>query len=188
MGPAQVLTPLLPRVALGDTKAVEGCIERYAPMILAMARSWTRDDARAEDLTQDVLIRVWRTASSFDPEQSAERTWIAMITRRILIDAARSRGAVPPAEELPVEVTSTSRTGLASAVASEESRTARAALADLKPEWASLIQLSLMSGMSHSEIASHTGLPLGTVKSRLRAALETLRTRLAPSSSKEVTS
>tara|TARA_R110002072_G_scaffold122941_7_gene257975 strand:- start:2799 stop:3272 length:474 start_codon:yes stop_codon:yes gene_type:complete len=157
-------------------------------MILAMARSWSRDDARAEDLTQDVLIRVWRTASNFDPDRGAERTWVATITRRVLIDAARSRGATPLPEELSVEAASTSRTGLASAVASEESRTALAALADLKPEWASLIQLSLMSGLSHSEIASHTGLPIGTVKSRLRAALESLRSRLAPSSSKGVKS
>lgn len=148
-----------------------------------MARRWLRDDALAEDVVQEIFIQIWKSADRYDPKLSGERTWIATIARRRLIDVRRKQGSGLRTEELAVETTGLTNESSEHAMLHEEAVVARQALAKLKPEQQRLISLSIMDGLSHGQIATHTGLPLGTVKTHLRAGLERLRGLLGASPS-----
>lgn len=128
-------------------------------------------------------MEVWRTAHRFDPSAGSERGWIATVARRRLIDHRRRVGARPGFEPLEIDTKDESASSERAAMASERAAATTQALDGLEEEQRRLLVLSLKEGLSHAEIANHTGLPLGTVKSRLRTGLDRLRHALR----KEVT-
>ncbi|MCC6242838.1 MAG: sigma-70 family RNA polymerase sigma factor [Gemmatimonadaceae bacterium] len=166
--------PLLPRIAAGDERAVAECVARYGPLIWSLARRWAPDTQDAEDAVQDVFIDLWRTAGKYDPAKATESGWVAMLARRRLIDRMRKRQRMPDVEsygeehDLPDE--------RAQDVANAMDRTARAeraraVLTELPPAQRRMLELSLLDGKTHDEIARETNTPLGTVKSHIRRGL-----------------
>ena len=137
------------------------------------------DGAQAEEVTQEVMVAVWRKAASFDARQASVSTWIFRIARNRRIDVFR-RGqretldASDPAFEPPAEV----RPDGAAETAEREAQVRRAMEA-LPPEQRDLVRRAFYEDLSHSEIAASTGVPLGTVKSRLRLAFAKLKLTLA---------
>jgi RNA polymerase sigma-70 factor (ECF subfamily) len=161
-----------------DRDAFATLFQFFAPRIKGYMLRLGAGHALAEELAQDVMVTVWTKAALFDRRQASLSTWIFRIARNRRIDAARraakpdldpeDASLLPEPEPLPDAALS----------AGERESAVRAALADLPPEQVELLRLAFYDGQSHSEIAARLGLPLGTVKSRIRLAFGKLRLRL----------
>ena len=134
-----------------------------------------RNTEDAEDVVQDVFVDIWKNAQRFDESMASETTFIAMIARRRIIDRIRyaSRRVTPDSLEDVVAEPSTraDRTMQMSVEANE----AAEAVAALRPEQRQVLQLAIVHGLSHQEIADATGMPLGTVKTHARRGLQAAR-------------
>ena len=171
-------------VAGGSGDAVAELYDRYGATVYGLALRVLGQPDLAEEVVQDVFAQVWREASRYDAARSTVAGWIVMLTRTRAIDRLRARRARPDqvaavdaqaAGPLPSPV-STPET---STLKAEDTQLVRGALARLPDQFRSLIELAYYEGLSHSEIAARTGIPLGTVKTRLRNAMGTLRSVLA---------
>lgn len=166
---------VLTRIARGDQAAVAECIDEFGALVWSLARrlSPRRDDA--EDAVQEIFLDVWKSASRFDATQGSEKVFIAMIARRRLIDRLRRHKQLPefaPAEEL--DAIGWAEPGTRGEVCVEAERAALA-VAQLRPDQQKVIELAVLHGLSHSEIAERTGMPLGTVKTQMRRGLIQVR-------------
>lgn len=149
----------------------------FAPRLKSyLIRTGSSDDA-AEDLAQEALVMVWRKAALFDPGQAAVSTWIFTIARRLRIDAARrQRLDVAEDEAVDLDRLEADEAGVEErAEVSRMSRRVRDALGQLPAEQAQVLRLSFYEDEPHARIAAELGLPLGTVKSRIRLAVAHLR-------------
>lgn len=164
-------------------------IERYSPLIWSVARGFFPDRSMAEDTVQEVFIDLWKSADRFDPERSSEVNFVATVARRRLIDRRRRMARQPDAEdfELASDKGSEDR-GLDRLEIEDEAHRAQAALGRLKPEQRKLLELSVLHGWTHPQIAESEGLPLGTVKSHIKRGLDQVRALLATGRSPEVAS
>lgn len=171
--------PLLPAVARGDTGAVRRCVDRYGGFLMALARRHRADPSEIEDVVQEIFIALWKHAGRFDPSVASERTFVAMIARRRLIDAHRKGTRTPSgpaAETLPLEAPTTDPARRA------EAKRVLASMEALKEDERLVLQLSLWEGHTHAEIAERLARPLGTVKSHARRGLQRLQALLAEGS------
>ena len=177
-GSGVVLEPLLPRIAAGDERAVSECVARYGSLVWSLARRWSVDSGDAEDAAQEIFIDLWRTASRYDVSRISEAGWIAMIARRRLIDRTRKRERLPALEAMPddLDVASETERDLDREWRADQ---ARAVLRELPPAQRRMLELSLLHGRTHDEIAKETDTPLGTVKSHIRRGLQRARDLLA---------
>jgi RNA polymerase sigma-70 factor (ECF subfamily) len=150
----------------------------YAPRVKAYVLRLGAGEQLAEEIAQEAMIVVWRKARLFDRRQASVSTWIFRIARNRRIDAARRTklDALDPDEPMLTPAPAEQADENVS-LAERESRV-RAALAELPPEQLSLLQAAFYEGLSHRDIAERTGIPLGTVKSRIRLAFARMRTRL----------
>ena len=168
---------ILQRIAAGERDAVQQCIDAYGGLVGSLARRAGLGAPEAEDVIQDIFVAVWRSAARFDPEVAAERTFVGMIARRRLIDLRRRLGrrAEGAAAEADEALESGARDTVEELAVRDEGQRARAALAELRPEQRRVIELSVVEGLSHQEIANTTGMPLGTVKTHARRGLQRVR-------------
>lgn len=161
------------RVAAGlrrrDPDAVRILCTEYGPSALALLRETISDRSAAEDVFQQVLLEAWQRSPSYDPARASLRTWLATIARSRAIDHLRRR--VPEPHD-PGEV---DRGDRASAVDLVDRVALEEMLTRLPPDEAGIVRLHFHLGLSQSQIAAHTGTPLGTVKSRMASALRRLR-------------
>jgi RNA polymerase sigma-70 factor (ECF subfamily) len=164
------------RIANGDPTAVADCMKQFSGLVWSLVRSKLGNSADAEDLTQDIFIEIWKSADRFKPEMGSEAVFIATITRRRVIDRLRSLGRKPETEEFDESIAPGESPDLEH-VASD-ARQALAALGELRKDQQSLILMGVVEGMTHSEIATATGKPLGTVKTQMRRGLAKIRARL----------
>jgi len=165
---------LLGRIANGDLEAFQVFYGRYAGRILAYARRLGRHTAQdhAEDVVQEVFVAVWRRAASFRPDRGDPAGWLYSITRNKLVDHWRRLGAAVELDELDDG-------RLAGAEEAADLRlTVRQALSRVEPEQRRAIELAYFGGLTYEETAKRLELPLGTLKSRIRSGLKTLRTML----------
>jgi RNA polymerase sigma-70 factor (ECF subfamily) len=130
------------------------------------------DRGAAEEIVQEVFLRAWRNADRYDPERAAVRTWLYQITRNAIIDSRR-RAAVRPG--LPPHESAGDAEGGATLEQAMLGWQVAAALERLTPEHRQMIRMAQFRGLTMREIAEHTGLPLGTVKSRTWYALRSMR-------------
>lgn len=167
---------LLVRIASGDRSAVEACLERYGALVWSVVRSVIGDADLAEDAVQDAFVDLWLKAARFDPSKSSEAGFIALVARRRAIDAVRRRArrTRDVGQEDP-DVVAVEHDGHASVDRDDEVALVHSALAELRPEQQRVLRLSLLDGLSHSEISKHTGMPLGTVKTHARRGLTQAR-------------
>ncbi len=163
----------------GDRAAFARLFRHYAPRVKSYLMKSGASAAQAEECAQDVMTTLWQKAAQFDAERASVSTWIFTIARNRLIDMIR-RDRRPDPEPMPWDREEEPDQAEVYAAA-EESRTLTAALAELPEKQRSLIQRAFYGDLSHSEIAVETGLPLGTIKSRIRLALDRLRARMSES-------
>ena len=162
---------ILKRIADGDQNAVQDCLKAYGGLVWSLARRMLRNTDEAEDAVQEIFVDIWKNAGRFDPAQASETTFVAMIARRRLIDKIRfskRRIAADSLEDILAEPSGSSDKEMQTLV---EGREAMNALAELRPEQRQVLQLSIVHGLSHQEIAEATGMPLGTVKTHARRGL-----------------
>jgi RNA polymerase sigma factor (sigma-70 family) len=161
-----------------DREAFGLLFDHFAPRINAFFLRSGMEPATADDVTQVVMLKLWRRADLFDPEKSSPATWLFQIARNARVDhLRRQRNEAPLGDEalsLP-DLTPPPDSLLDSAQWEER---VRAALATLPAEQLAIIQLAYFDGLTHRDIARQTGLPLGTVKARIRLALARLRRSL----------
>jgi len=173
-------TTILQRMAAGDAQAADDCQAAYAGLIKAMGRSWFTHPEDVEDLSQDVMIELWRSAHRFDPNIAGEASFVKMITRRQMINRLRRNGKrhdVPLldgmdfAGEEPVTMEQTL-----------DADRIVGMIAGFRPEQRTVMSLFFKLGMSHGEISEATSIALGTVKSYIRRGVLAVRDGLEPTS------
>ena len=166
---------VLLRVARGDPAALRECIDQFGSLIWSIARRLTRTHADAEDAVQEIFTDVWRSAGRFDPLQGSEKIFIATIARRRLIDRLRRAGH-HITTELTDEMESLAWSDPGTlAETTVEAETAARAVMQLRPEQRQVLEMGLLQGLSHSEIAEALHMPLGTVKTMMRRGLIQVR-------------
>ena len=175
---AAAYSALIGQVARGDRAAFARLFAYYAPRVKGYLLRLGLEAAQAEEVAQEVMIAVWRKAASFDPRQASASTWIFRIARNRRIDVFRRehRGALDP-EDPSFHPQAEAQPDAALERAGREARV-RAAMAELPDDQRALVRDAFYEELSHSQIADKTGLPLGTVKSRLRLAFAKLKLRL----------
>lgn len=156
-----------------DEEAFVALFQHFAPRMKSFLMRSGSDNALAEEIVQDVMTTVWRKAHLFNPTRASVSTWIYTIARNRRVDLIR-RQKRPEPEDLPwgpeQEPDQTDVIGL-----QQESEQLGAALSALPEKQRILIEKAYFGDLSHGEIAAETGLPLGTIKSRIRLALDRLR-------------
>jgi RNA polymerase sigma factor (sigma-70 family) len=166
---------LLAGFGVGDPDASLAFVRRFQAAMFGVAMVVVGDAGLAEDVTQQALERVWRQAELYDPCRAPVRSWLMTIVRNLAVDTVRARRPDPldsdDLERLVGEMTATPERH---ALAGELSMQLRAALAELPPEQARAAVLSAVHGMSAAQLADMERIPLGTAKSRIRAALRKL--------------
>jgi RNA polymerase sigma-70 factor (ECF subfamily) len=173
---------LIEAIARGqDRKAFATLYEYFAPRIKGfMCRSGLSSE-NAEDLAQEAMLMVWRKAALYNASAGGASTWIFTIARNLRIDALRRqnrRGEINTVDIDDEFIVDAAPLPDAHVVEKQDEQRIRSAMAQLTGEQLRVVELSFFGDLSHSEIAEVLGLPLGTVKSRLRLAMGKLRTRL----------
>lgn len=161
-----------------DRAAFARLFDFYAPRVKAYLRRLGAEDAIAEDLMQEVMLSIWRRADQFDRSRAALSTWVYTIARNKRIDALRRdrRPDLDPDDPALMAESEDASRGDLYAEAAQARRDILRAVEQLPPEQARLLRIFYFEEKPHSVIARELGLPLGTVKSRLRLALSKLRT------------
>lgn len=170
------LLDLMSRVAGHDREAFAVLFAQAAPRVKAYLVRLGSSIAAAEELTQDVFLTVWRKADRFDPVKAGVMTWIFVIARNRRIDGLRREASVVTYGTTPPEAVDYDTPSAHDAIAAgQHEYRIRQAIALLPPDQQDVIKLSYWDEEAHAAIATTLGIPLGTVKSRLRLALTRLR-------------
>lgn len=163
---------LINRVLGSDQAAMAEIFDRYGSLVYSIALRILKDPGQAEDVLQEILLQVWRNPARFANGRGSLPAWLAVVARNRSIDLLRKRRPIEPMGDLVVA----SPENLASEIERNSMvEKVRNAMKDLPTAQQRLIELAFFEGMTHSEIAARTGEPLGTVKTRIRTALATLR-------------
>jgi RNA polymerase sigma-70 factor (ECF subfamily) len=172
---AELDAELVARMAAGDRIAMSALYARHSAVLLGLAMRIVRDRREAEDLLHDVFLEAWRAAKDFDPKRGRVRTWLAIRMRSRALDLQKSARVSRNAGDAGLEavVDETER-------ASPDHARIRTALAALGTDQRRVLELAYFEGLSCTEIADRVAIPVGTVKSRIAAGLDRLRSGLAP--------
>ena len=165
---------ILARVAAGDPSAPNECIARFSGLVWSLARRLCSSPSDAEDAVQEIFIDLWKSAARFDASIASETTFVAMIARRRLIDRGRRKMRRPEVPQI-AETVEDRRDRVDGTELSEQQRLAQRAFEQLRPEQQQVLQLASHHGCSHEQIATATGMPLGTVKTHARRGLIKIR-------------
>lgn len=181
--PESTLDGLLAAAARGDQRAFAAFYDQTASQAFGLALRMLRDRALAEEVTLEAYTQVWRQADRHDAQRSNAVAWLLLVVRSRALDTLRSKGERvrrdSSSEPLAALVDGESDPYQASELR-ERAERVRSALGRLPPEQREAIEAAFFGGLTHSEVATLLGAPLGTVKSRIRLGLQALRTLLAP--------
>ena len=170
---------LLQRVAAGQESALSECLQQYGGLVWSIASRYLPNRSDAEDVVQEIFLDLWKSAKRFNPDVASESTFVAMLTRRRVIDQQRKTqrtlktSSLPDINE-PVATETTNQFEI-----SDEAAKARRFLDELRPEEQTVIRLAIDSGLSQTQIAEKTSWPLGTVKTHARRGMIRLRELLS---------
>ncbi len=167
------LDAVLSNVATGDRAAFSKLYDRVVPVVLGLAVRVVRDRTIAEEVTQEVMVEVWRTATRYDPSQGSALAWVGTIAHRRAVDRVRSEQAARRrAEKVAAEGGLTPFDSVSeSVIEGQERARVRAGLDSLSRSQRQAIELAYFGSMTYREVAENLGLPLGTVKTRIRDGL-----------------
>lgn len=170
---------LVAEMARGNSEALGALYDRYAPVLLALVERVAARGAEAEDLVHDVFLEAWRRAADYDPARGSVKSWLLLRARSRALDhrksariSRRAGGSESPLLEELSDATTEPSLG-------PDRTRLRAVLSALPSEQRTVLVLGYFEGLSSSEIAERLGIPLGTVKSRVAAALAQLRETFA---------
>ena len=167
---------LLQRLRQRDQQAVLLLYEKYGDLVYSLALRVLREPGLAEEVTQDIFVKVWRQPDRWNPALGHFSSWLLTITRNAAIDRLRSEQRQPAQRFRSVDFSDETTADLASAEAEWlDGQLLRRLLAQLPAEQRILIELAYFMGFTHSELAERMQLPLGTVKTRIRSGLQKLR-------------
>jgi RNA polymerase sigma-70 factor (ECF subfamily) len=172
------------RLRHGEVDAIAAIYDLYGGLAFSVALRVLGDRQRAEDVTQEAFVNLWKHAGQFDQSRGSLRTWLLTIVRNRAIDALRGQGARDRAELPLIESHPAHSHGGAggdpwqTVAAGLEAQAVREAIASLPAEQRQVVELAYYGGYTHQEIAKFVRLPLGTVKGRMRLALEKLHSYL----------
>jgi RNA polymerase sigma-70 factor (ECF subfamily) len=163
---------LLGRIAEGDLESFQAFYGRYAGRVLAYARQLGRNRDAAEDVVQEVFVAVWQRAASYRPDRGDIAGWLYTITRNKMVDLWRRAGD-------PLELAEIDERRLAEAEEPGDLRlSVRQALTRVAPDQRRAIEMAYFGGLTYEETARRLDLPLGTLKSRIRSGLKSLKSLL----------
>lgn len=163
---------LLARINTGDERAMSSLYERYSRVVYSVALRVLNDPSSAEDILQEIFMQIWRNPDGFSAARGSLGGWLAVVSRNRSIDALRRRR---PAASLDDVILASGFNLAAEAERNTMMERARGVIAKLPSEQRKTLEMAFFDGLTHSEIAEMTGDPLGTVKTRIRSALLTLR-------------
>ena len=164
--------PILPRIAQGIPTATDELVTRYGRVLRWMASQHAVRDV--DDAVQEIFVTLWQNAAKYDAAKGAESTFVGTIARRKLIDRHRRRSRRPQTQD--IETTPEYNLGQKTNIEGEtELALASEAMKSLRPVQRSVLTLSVLEGMTHSEIAQRLELPLGTVKTHIRRGVSAMR-------------
>lgn len=174
---------LVARVAAGDQDALGQLYDRFGQAVYSLCLRIVHEGATAEELTQEVFVRLWRSAASFDAAKGRLSTWLLRIAHNLSLNEVRRRQSRPvtapdmdwEAEAATLADTSVDADPASSMWLRERATAVRGALAQLPEPQRKAIELAYFGGLSQPEVAAALGDPLGTVKSRIRAGMQRLR-------------
>jgi len=175
---------LVRSIARGSSDALGRLYDRHAGVVYAMARRVLAQQEDAEEVVQDVFSQVWRDAARYEADRASVAGWIVMLARTRAIDRLRARRARPDLntaadpETGPV-LAASGPTPEQVTVSADAARRVRGALDGLPENQRALVELAYFEGLTHSEISARSSVPLGTVKTRLRMAMASLREALS---------
>jgi RNA polymerase sigma-70 factor, ECF subfamily len=175
---------LLQRTAARDTAALAELYDRHSRLLFRLILRIVRDRADAEEILQEAFVRVWTRAETFDARMGGPLTWIVRVARNCSIDRLRARRVRAPVDAPAIDVAAGEaiatdiRTPEVAVLNAERRRTLTDALAGLPAEQRQLIEAAFFEGYTHSELTQRFGLPLGTVKTRIRAGMIAMRGKL----------
>jgi RNA polymerase sigma-70 factor, ECF subfamily len=174
---------LMPLIGAKDPEAFEVLYDRHGGVAYSLAYRILGERQAAEDVTQEAFISIWRSGGRFDPARGSVRSWMLSVVRNRAIDALRSKAGKAPKLNLDDEEILEQRPAgeltEEEAMRHETASEVRGALGQLPGEQSKVIELAYFGGFSQSEIARMLGVPLGTVKGRMRLGLEKIRGELA---------
>lgn len=169
---------LVERMVAGDEGALAALYDRYSGMLFAMLVRTLRDPQAAEEILQDLFLQLWRGAARFDATRGSLPAWLMVIGRNRALSRLRTREH----REIPEDIEAFPANAVPSSVNLEDDaersllmEKLRSAMATLPAEQREAVELAYFEGMTQTEIAARTGSPLGTVKSRVRSAMQSLK-------------
>jgi RNA polymerase sigma-70 factor, ECF subfamily len=165
---------LMERVRARDVDAFEQLYDGYHRLVFGIALRIANDAALAEDITQSIFLKLWTAPEAFREGNFAG--WLSRVARNRALDAVRSRANQPKAE-IPVDIPAEATTD-ATVFARIDAQRVRGALSLLSEEQRAPIEMGFFAGVTHEEIALRTGIPLGTIKTRIRTGLRRMREAL----------
>ncbi len=166
---------LMAQVASGNQEALVELHQRYVNLVYSLALRIAGEPMAAEEITQDVFLKLWRQPRAFDPARGRFTGWLLTITRHLAIDRLRHDGRRPAVLEPRPEAEADPGPSTGTRAEGETRQHLRLALQQLPREQRAVIELAYFGGMSQVEIAEHLRVPLGTVKTRTRLGMEKLR-------------
>jgi len=177
VGDPDKVTRLLVETSRGDEAAFRELYDLVSGAVFGLVRRVLRDPAQSEEVTQDVLVEVWRLAARFDPEKGSGKTWIMMMAHRRAVDRVRSAQASTDRDfKYGVALHEPAHDAVSSEVETRfEQKQVRRALDELTDTQRSAIELAYYKGYTHTQVAESLGIPLGTAKTRVRDGLIHLR-------------
>ena len=175
------LDTLLTQVAKGDQAAFEALYDQLAAPVYGLIRKVLRNPSQAEEVTQEVLLEVWRTASRFDPARGSASTWVLTIAHRRAIDRVRAEEAASAREQRSAQVPAAVDEVAETVEASMDAERLRRCLAGLTELQRESITLAYYGGYSYAQVAALLDTALGTIKTRIRDGMTRLRACLGVS-------
>lgn len=169
------LDDILINVAAGNPAGIDACINQFRNPVQNLARRYLRQNEDAEDAVQDIFLDLWKSAHRFDPNAGSATTFVMTLARRRLIDKTRKLGRTPKASPLASPEQVVEPEGRDPLELRDELGRVTGAMDQLRTDQREVLELALVHGRSHQQIAETTGMALGTVKSHARRGLMRVR-------------
>lgn len=170
---------ILAGVARGDSSAMSRALEVFGPLVWSIARTYCVRHHDAEEAAQEAFVKLWRMASRYDPSRGSETAFVVAVARSRVLDYRRSKQCEAPAVDVDERRQGDTKSSRGASVGGDDPHRAAAAMAQLPAEQQEALRLTVQRGLTQESAAQALGVPLGTVKTRVRSGLTRLRDAMA---------